>query len=299
MATDTVVAHPLSAPVVSGNDISVDEHLQNPTRITRMISELSYEQFIAEEIFASAGGVSGGAVIFDVASTNELYATRDVKRIAPGQEFPLIATDRLAPQTAEVEKWGGKTFITDEAKDRNAQALFTNEVRRLTNTIIRKVDQKAMSVLADAVTTYNRTVVGQDWSAVVTTGSSASSAQEWPAADFAAADLAAENLEIGVKYDTVLVNPQEMASLIVTYGEGLNSLLTRLGKRVRSSVAVPAGTAYFLASKQVGEMRIEKPLSTETWREQKTERTWVQSGVRPVMYITNPYNVLKMTGLAG
>jgi hypothetical protein len=45
-------------------------------------------------------------------------------------------------------------------------------------------------------------------------------------------------------------------------------------------------------------MRVEQPLASETWREEKTERTWVKSGVRPVMYVTDPYAVFKLTGMA-
>jgi hypothetical protein len=44
---------------------------------------------------------------------------------------------------------------------------------------------------------------------------------------------------------------------------------------------------------------VEKPLGTVTWREEGRERTWVQASVRPVMYVTNPYAVIKVTGLAG
>jgi hypothetical protein len=46
-------------------------------------------------------------------------------------------------------------------------------------------------------------------------------------------------------------------------------------------------------------MRIEKPLGTETWREQGTERTWVQSSVRPLWFVDNKFAVLRFTGLAG
>jgi hypothetical protein len=62
---------------------------------------------------------------------------------------------------------------------------------------------------------------------------------------------------------------------------------------------VTNGTAYVVATGQVGELRIEKALGTETWREEKTQRTWVQSDVRPVMYVTNPYSIKKVTGLDG
>jgi hypothetical protein len=44
-------------------------------------------------------------------------------------------------------------------------------------------------------------------------------------------------------------------------------------------------------------MRVEKPLGTETWREQETERNWIQSSVRPIVYVTNPFAVRKITGI--
>jgi hypothetical protein len=71
-----------------------------------------------------------------------------------------------------------------------------------------------------------------------------------------------------------------------------------MGIDLYSSNRVPAGTAYVVASGQVGEMRVEKPLGTETWREPEEEKTWVQSSVRPVMYVTNPFSVLEVTGIA-
>ena len=45
-------------------------------------------------------------------------------------------------------------------------------------------------------------------------------------------------------------------------------------------------------------MRIEKPLGTETYREPERERTWVQTSVRPVMFITNSFALLQVTGIA-
>jgi hypothetical protein len=62
---------------------------------------------------------------------------------------------------------------------------------------------------------------------------------------------------------------------------------------------VAAGTAYAVAQGQVGEMRIEQPLETETWYEEKTQRFWTQSSVRPLFFIDNRFAVIKLTGLAG
>jgi hypothetical protein len=66
---------------------------------------------------------------------------------------------------------------------------------------------------------------------------------------------------------------------------------------VRISNRVTAGTAYLIQRGALGEMRVEKPLSTETWRERKTQRNWTQTDWRGVMYIANPYAVMKLTGL--
>lgn len=299
MPNPAPVSHPLAPPVVSGNDITVDMMLANPTRITRLISDLSLQRFITDDIFRSSGGVTGGAVVYDQATENELYASRDVQQVSPGAEFPLITSERLEPQTALVEKWGGKVFITDEARQRNDGAMLTNQLRKLTNTIIRKINQRAIAELEASIAASGQTDSGNDWSAVITAGTSASSAQDWPAADFANAQLAADEQELGVVFDTVLLNPQEYAALTVIYGNGLQEVLRSFNLTAKSSNRVTAGSAYFVARQQVGEMRIEKPLGTETWREEATERNWIQASVRPVMYVTNPYAVYKLTGLAG
>jgi hypothetical protein len=299
-ATPSSVAHPLGPPTVSGTQITVEMMLNQPVRITRMISDLSLQRFIADRVFSNGGGVTGGAVIYDVAEANELYAARDVERVAPGAEFPLVTSEQRVPKVAEVEKWGGKVFITDEARDRNNTAMFTRQMRQLTNTIVRKINARCIEELTAAITTYSQTTTGHDWGAVVTTGASATSAADWPLADFALASQMAEEDELGISYDLVLLNPQEYTQLIILYGaQGLRTLLNELGYSVYVSNRVPAGTAYFLAGGQVGEMRIEKALGTETWRDPDHERTFAQTSVRPLFFIDNPYAVLRFTGLAG
>lgn len=293
-------AHPLGPPTLSGGSITVDMMLQQPTRITRMISDLSLQRFIADRVFSNGGGVSGGAVIYDEATMNELYAARDVERVAPGGEFPLITSERPTPKVAEVEKWGGKVFVTDEAKDRNDGAMFTRQMRQLTNTIIRKINARCIEELTTSITNSGQSVAGHDWSAVITAGTSASSASVYPFADLALANQMAEEDELGIVYDLLLVNPQEYAQLLILYqSAGLRQLLADVGLGIYVSNRVPAGTAYVLAQGQVGQIRIEKALGTETWRDPDHERTFVQASVRPLFFVDNPFAVLRLTGLAG
>lgn len=299
-AVGAAAPHPLGPPTVSGPNITVDMMLNQATRVTRMIMDLSLVRFIADRVFASAGGVQGGAVVFDEATLNEIYAARDVERIAPGTEFPNVTSDRQIAKVAEVEKWGGKVWISDEARDRNNSASFTNQIRQLTNTVIRRINARAIEVLETSISASGQTVVGRNWSTYNPNGSSATAPQQGPMRDFALAAQMAEEDELGVQYTLWIINPQEYTSLIIGFGaDKLSAFLNSMNVDVYVSNRVTAGTAYVVAGQSTGEMRIEKPLGTETWRQPRRERTWVQASVRPVMYVTNPYAVLKFTGLAG
>lgn len=294
------VAHPLGPPVVSGNEITVDTMLQQPTRVTRMIMDLTLQRFIADRVFASAGGVTGGAVVYDQATLNELYTDRDIQQVAPGAEFPVITSSRKPMRLAPVEKWGGKVFITDEAKDRNDSAKFTRLMRQLTNTIIRKINARCIDEMNRSITASGQTFAGRNWNAVVTAGTSASNANMYPVRDFATAAQMAEEDELGISYDLWLLNPAQYAQLIIIHGAaGLRQLLDSLNLSIYVSNRVPAGTAYAVAQGQVGQIRIEKPLGTETWRDPDHERTFVQSTVRPVFFVDNPFGILQFTGLQG
>src|SRR4051812_12527044 len=76
------VAHPLAPPTLSGTLITVDTMLNQPTRITRMIMDMTLQRFVADRIYTSSGGVSGGAVVYDSVEANDLYTSRDVERVA-------------------------------------------------------------------------------------------------------------------------------------------------------------------------------------------------------------------------
>lgn len=300
MATYNSTAYPYSAPSVSGSTVTVEQMLQQPTRITRYLSDIQLRGLIASRIFSSPTGVSGGAVIYDQLTLNDLFSTRDVQNVEPGGEFPIVTSENPTPLVASVEKYGGKFFVTDEARDRNDGGVIQREGRKLINTIMRKTDQKAIAVLDAAIAANaSQTVTGVNWNSVVTTGSSASNATAWPAADLSKVQLLADTQELGAQFDLWIVNPAQKAQFDLVYGQGASDALSAYGVDMVASNRVTAGTAYVVESGQVGEIRVEKPLSTETWRENGRQRTWVQSDMRPVMFVTNPYSVVKVTGLAG
>ena len=299
MATNAS-AYPLAGPTVSGSTITVDTMLQQPTRITRYLSEIALRNYISPLFFTSPGGVSGGAVIYDQLTLNDLFPTRDVQEVAPGAEFPIVTSENGEPLVAAVEKHGGKFFITDEARDRNDQGVIQREGRKLINAMTRRQDARAVAVVDQALAAIpSQTVTGLNWGAVVTAGSGQSNASAWPAADFAKVQLLADTQELGVEIDTWVLNPAQLAQLRLVYGADFDAVAESYGLTFKASNRVVAGTGYAFEGGQVGEIRMEKPLTTETWREHKTQRTWVQTDARFVQVVTNPYSVVKVTGLAG
>jgi len=302
MVTPAPVMFPLGAPTLNENTLTVDLALLQPNRITRRIADLTLQKFIVDRIFNSSGQtVVGGAVIYDQATVNQLYTSRDVERVMPGSEYPIVGANRYAPKVAEVEKWGGKFSVTDEARRRNNIVHFNNQVTQLANTIVKKVNQNAILVLEAAIAGIGgaATFVGHNWATIVTAGTSATSASGYPTADFAHAQLLADTDELGVSYDLWILNPQELAQLRTLYGATLVAVLATFGVEVFASNRVAPGTAYAVARGQVGFLDYEQGLHSESWREPKNETSWVQSSVLPVMGVTNPFSIKKVTGLAG
>ena len=191
--------------------------------------------------------------------------------------------------------------MTDEAKPRNDAGEIQREGVKLINAITRKIDARAIATLDAeiAARAATQSMTGTNWSAVVTGGASQSNASAWPAADFAKAQLLADQQELGVTFNLWLLNPQQLAQLKLVYGSDYSAVLSSYGIEAVASNRIPDATAYVLVGGAVGELRLEKPLTTETWREESRQITWVQSDVRPVMYVTDPYSVVKVTGLAG
>jgi hypothetical protein len=289
-----VPSHPFGpVKVLPSGGIDVPTMLKQPTRTTRMVMDITRERFIADRIFTNAGGVTAGALVFDRAVPQELYTGRDIEQIAPGSEFPLVTTEQMIPETAFVEKWGAKTYILDEARDRNDTRGFVKLVRQMANTVVRKLNQRAIAELEKALAGGTRDIIGQNWAGY---DPEVDPPQQSPAYDFGRAEMQAQNEEMGVTYNLWLINPMEALQLTAIYGPALNAPGM---PSFYSSPRVPVGEAYVVQQGQVGEMRIEKPLYTTTWREEKVERTWQQTGVRPLWAVDNLYAVLKFKGLDG
>lgn len=297
------IPYPLAAPTVNGNDVTVDRMLNEPSRVTRYLSDLSLLNYFAHRVFPTVGAPSGGAVLYTQLLENDVFpdpSRPDVQNVEPGAEFPIVGFTRPAPKTAQVEKIGGRFFVTDEARDRNDQTQMQQGARKLAATINRIVHTRALAELNAAFTALGgsaQTVTSVGWSTVQTNGNDADTDQQWPAADFAKVQLVADQKELGVTFNTWIVNPIDATNFRLVYGRNWREVLAENNTEFVVTNRQTAGEAWVIEDGVPGECRLEQGLATVTYREEEKEQTWVQSGVRPVFYVTNPYSVAKVTGL--
>ena len=293
------------SPQISGRNLTVDYVLKTPNYITNRIASLANDQLIVDKFLApSAQPVLGGAILFTPATAAEMYTSRDLEQRAPGDEYAVVNGKRPNPQLALAEDWGGKFFITDENRIRNNVSDIDDSTTQLTNTIVRKINKRTIEAVEAAIAGLGGAgvVPGNDWSDIVTVGdpTTLTPNADRPAADWANAQLVADTEELGYKFDTLVLNPQEEANLKIAYGENLAAVLESAGiTTVFASPRVTAGTGYITQFGKAGVIGFELTLRTEVWRDEARRGTWVQAYAVPAIAITRPSAVKKLTGLAG
>lgn len=291
--------YPPAPPTIDGaGRITVEQFLKTPSRVERVVNDLTRERFLAEKIFGS-GDAQGGAVIYDQITASELYTDRDVQAIDAGSEFPIVSSGESAPKVAAVTKWGGAAVLTYEAVRRDSRDTLNRELTKLRNTIVRKVDTVAIAALNAAPTGG---AVGTDWSNTTTRDA---------IGDVAKATNTIDNLDLGYKADTVLINPVQELELFMD--KSIRDALPKesatdnpiasgringlMGLTWYASNRVPLGTAYVLASTQAGSLHDEIPLYSRVVDQPERERYLIQAARVTVPVVTDPLAVYKLTGL--
>jgi hypothetical protein len=295
------IAYPYGAPTITGTTMALDWLTKEPNRITRAIANIALQRFYVDQVFAPSGPIVGGAVVYEQLQSNDLYPARDIRRVEAGDEFPVVTFERGVPLTAQVEKFGGKFPITDEAVRRNQPGRVVRAIGQLANVINRKIQQRALSELTAAIAAAGRTAAGTSWGAYAALAYGSRTLTTGPIADITAVTASVDNLELGYDYDFAIMNPAEWRNLrLIADGtaQGARALLTDSGiAGVWVTARKTAGTIYWLARQQVGELGYEVPLSTETWRDgDGKQQNWYQSYVLPICYVTDPYAILETTG---
>ncbi len=297
------LTYPLGAPSISGTTVTVDVLLNNPTVITRDIARLADANFFASDVFSDAGGVEGGAVLYELPPTTatDLYAAGAIQEVAPGEEFPSNSFNRGVPVLAKPRKLGTKWEVTKEAKKRNNTRVIQRSMVQTANTIALTLDAMAIGVMNTAITANSRTVAGQSWATAAGITNLNTSGTNHPVSDILGVQTVLEGEERGQRVNAIILNPAQVLSLTqiaIRQGTTVSAILAAAGiTKYTSSKRVTAGTAILYEQGMVGGWANEFPLVGVVYYDDKVESWWYQWSVSPVMFVDNPYALYRLTGL--
>lgn len=296
----TIAVTPFPQPpgtVDAQGNVTVRALLNNPLRVQRIVRNMANERFVADLVFGPGPNATGGAVLYDQVSANDLYLARDVQTIEPGGQYPTLTDEAPVPKMAAVAKWGGRVFVTDEARDRNRWDTAARQLTKLVNTIVRKVDAVAILALRAAPT---RVMVGADWSVLAND----------PLAQLIDAIALVNGAGLGYEVDTVVLHDNQAADLLKrkdfrdNLGPSAQEAIVRnanLGRILNLDFVktdrLNPGEAFLLQRRIVGSIHDEAPLATKTYRQEDSDKTWVQGSRRLVPTVTDPLAVVHLTGI--
>lgn len=280
--------------------ISVDEALNNPTTIEQRVAEVASRNLLIESVFSTdSSPVEGGAVIYSQTTEKNFYTENDVAARQPGDEYTAVYRERPEAQLARVQDYGGKFDTTDEARKRNQAIDFDNDVTALSNTITRKLNRVAMETLTVAEESGGRSYGSDPWSDIILDGdpTTITPPGSRPAALFARAQADVDDLDLGIQYQRLVLNPQNYADLRIAYGADLKPMLDDYGLEPIVSNHVPSGKGYLVDPGKLGFVKYEESLTITTWRDEEHRKTWVQGYAMPVMGVTMPDAMATLIGL--
>lgn len=188
------VAHP------TGTLTTEQIHLlaSNPRVLARRVADITKMRFIADYLLQARFDATGGGIFYETGEP--VFATDDPESIAPLGEFPLVVLDDGTVVSAKTDKWGLDTMVSDEKIARQGRVPVDRGILRVSNTIVRFVDQVAMAVIASRVSS---TFTSAEWD---TAG----------AAVEAVLTIQAERAELGLGFelDTIVLRPAQYAKVI-------------------------------------------------------------------------------------
>lgn len=254
------VAYPPAPPSLSGDLLTIHRLLQSPTLIRRRLQTLADMRFVADKILTQRFRSAGGAVLYEI--SEPIFNDREIEAVAPGSEYPRDTPSHGEAATAAVSKWGQAVFLSDEAVKRNVYggSEVDRALRKVVNTVIRKVDRIAIAAVASAVTQTQEASAG--WST-----DSAAMLRDIELAKAQVADL-----DMGYMPDTIMMSTQKYALLVSddkiatlrrretsdnpVYG-GQIERLAGLAVVTTSSGNLPTDDVWILDSQQLGGMADE------------------------------------------
>lgn len=306
-APDTPMAYPLAQSDPNGTEFTIDSALNDPTRITRDIAQIAMQRFYMDRLMTPAGGVEGGALMFERAPSveSDLYATRKFKVVEPMEEAPVLAFQRGIPMMARPRKLMGKFYISKEARKRNKVGELRRSMVQTANTLTRQIELLGLAE-ADAVVAaenrFTRLATGVTWRDFAATRVNDRLYNFGPVSDIMTLKATVDAEERGHNLNSAIINPLDALLVVQAYP-------TLTVQQVFASAGIPnvyethrqrQGTVRFFEAGAFGEWRNEFPLDETVWVEERTDNTtWYQWSISPLFAVIDQFAYLELRNVNG
>lgn len=308
--------YPPAAPTLSGDVLSINRFLSNPTLVARRLRTLAEQRFISDALLTQRIQAQGGSVLYETGET--IYSDSAPSGVTPGSEYPLTTVSHGTASLAKTTKWGSDVEVTDESISRQLINPVDRAFEKLVNHMVKTVDSVAMSAVNSAVTQTTGAIAS--WAG---TGSTPQILR-----DIARAKANIDKLNQGYSPDTLVVDdvtyanflsdagianllPRETGSTPVQTG----SWMTVAGLRVLVSPYVSGGNttsaiALVLDSRALGGMADESltgpgyvstngvGVQAKTIRKDETDSWRLRCRRVTVPIVLEPAAAWKITGVA-
>lgn len=225
--------YPPAPPSLSGDVLSINRFLQNPTLVARRLRTLAEQRFISDALLTQRIQAQGGSVLYETGET--IYSDTAPSGVTPGSEYPLTTVSHGTASLAKTTKWGSDVEVTDEAISRQLINPVERAFEKLVNHMVKTVDSVAMSAVNSAVT--------QNTACIASWSGSGSTPQILR--DIARAKANINKLNQGYDPDTLVVDDTTYANFLSDPG------IAGLLPRETSSTPVQTGTWLVVAGLRV------------------------------------------------
>lgn len=308
--------YPPAAPTLSGDILSINRFLSNPTLVARRLRTLAEQRFISDALLTQRVPAPGGSVLYETGET--IYTDTAPSGVSPGAEYPRTTVSHGTASLAKTTKWGSDVEVTDEAISRQLINPVDRAFEKLVNHMVKTVDSVAMSAINSAVT--------QNTACIAPWSGSGSTPQILR--DIARAKANIDKLNQGYSPDTLVVDDTTYANFISDAGIAnllpretpatpvqTGTWLTVAGLRVLVSPNVQGGNtssaiALVLDSRALGAMADENlggpgyvssngvGVQAKTIRQDEADKWLLRARRITVPIVLEPAAAWKITGVA-
>lgn len=287
--------YPPAPPTISGDVVTINRFLNDPTAVQRRLRTLTEQRFISDLLFPNKIEVSGGAILYEIGES--MYLAKDPEAVNAGGQYPRSAETRGTAAIASVKKWGEDVPLTDERIKRERGSALERTLIKVGNTVVKKVDTVSLAAAGAAVTQHQVQTAAWD------------TANADPFLDVMLADAQVEALDQGYETDALIMTDvlyarmvsnqkvlnglaRESANTVTSTGE----VLQIAGKRLLRTNRLPAGVDRLLVDTTqfgaLGYENLESPEyqgdpanGVESWarRDPDANDQWLIRGRRPVV----------------